>query len=163
MADWSDVARQAGELADQVQQRFDAFGLGLLATLRRDGSPRISGIEPLFANGQLWFGMMTDSLKARDLKRDARFELHSATTDKQVAAGDAKVSGTAIEVTDAESFATHRDAFAAQTGYPPPEGPFHLFKADIREIFLLKPAASGDHLKLDYWIEGQGLKHVDRY
>ena len=161
MAEWSDVAQQAGELAAQVQARFDAHGLGLLATLRRDGSPRIGGIEPLFAGGQLWLGMMPESTKVRDLLRDPRFELHSATNDKQVTDGDGKISGRAVEVHDADAFALHRKAFAAQTGYEPPPGPFNLFKVDVREILLLKPA--GDHLTIDYWIDGQGLKHVDRY
>jgi hypothetical protein len=163
MADWAEVLRQAPELAGQVQQRFDAHGLALIATLRRDGAPRISGIETLFANGQLWLGMMPDSLKARDLGRDPRFELHSATTDKMVTSGDARVAGSAAEVEDGDeaAFAAFRDAFAAQTGYPPPEGPFKLFRANVREILMLRPA--GDHLTLDYWIDGQGLKHVDRY
>jgi hypothetical protein len=161
MADWADVVRQASELAAQVQERFDAHGLALMATLRRDGAPRISGIETLFANDQLWLGMMLDSLKARDLLRDPRFELHSATTDKMVTNGDARIIGRAEAVTDEASFVAFRAAFEAHTGSPPPEGPFQLFRANVREIFMLRPA--GDHLTLDFWIEGRGLQHVDRY
>src|SRR5438046_1873805 len=100
MAFWSEVEKAAPELAAKVRERFDAHGLGLLATIRRDGSPRISGLEPLFSLGDLWLGMMPGSLKAADLLRDPRFALHSATTDKQVTEGDAKVAGRALPVED---------------------------------------------------------------
>src|SRR4051812_49049254 len=84
MATWTDIEADAPELAATVRARFEAHGMGLLATLRRDGSPRISGIEPLFALGELWMGMMPGSRKAADVVRDPRFALHSATTDKDV-------------------------------------------------------------------------------
>src|SRR5438105_6347285 len=114
MPSWSEVVSAAPELAATVQARFDAYGLALLATLRRDGSPRISGIEPLFALGELWLGMMQDSRKAADLLRDPRFALHSATTDKQVTAGDAKISGRAVIVDEDATIAGFREAFAAR-------------------------------------------------
>src|ERR687886_3125309 len=100
MAAWKDVASSAPELAALVRARFEATGLGLLATLRRDGSPRISGIEPLFTDDELWLGMMPESRKADDLLRDPRFALHSATEDKQVTHGDARLSGRAVLVED---------------------------------------------------------------
>jgi hypothetical protein len=161
MVAWVSAEKAAPELAAAVRGRFDAFGLGFLATLRRDGSPRISGIEPLFALDELWLGMMPRSLKALDLVRDGRFSLHSATTDKQVTDGDAKVSGVARRVEDEATFAVFREAFAAATGYPPPDGPFELFRADVHEMSIVKPA--GDHLSIDSWSERDGIKHVDRY
>jgi hypothetical protein len=115
----------------------------------------------LFALGELWLGMMPQSLKALDLARDGRFSLHSATTDKQVTDGDAKISGMARHVEDEAAFAAFRAAFSAATGYPPPDGPFELFRADVHEISMVKPA--GDHLKIDIWSERGGVKHVDRY
>src|ERR671935_3336335 len=105
MAAWRDVASAAPELAALVRARFEATGLGLLATLRRDGSPRISGIEPLFTADDLWLGMMPGSRKAADLLRDPRFALHSATTDKQVTHGDAKINGRAVVVEDEATIA----------------------------------------------------------
>jgi hypothetical protein len=161
MVAWGLVEGAAPELAAAVRGRFEAFGLGLVATLRRDGSPRISGVEPLFALDELWLGMMPRSLKALDLIRDGRFSLHSATTDKQVTEGDAKVSGVARRVEDEATIAAFREAFAAATGYPPPDGPFELFRAELNEISMLKPA--GDHLQIDTWSERGGIKHVDRY
>src|SRR4051794_36207099 len=84
MPTWTEVTSAAPELAAVVQGRFDAHGLALLATVRRDGAPRISGIEPLFALDEVWLGMMDHSRKAQDLLRDPRLALHSATVDKQV-------------------------------------------------------------------------------
>src|SRR5919198_1030257 len=108
MASWSSVTSAAPELAKTVRARFEATGLGLLATLRRDGSPRISGIEPLFTADDLWLGMMPGSRKASDLVRDPRFALHSATVDKQVTQGDAKVGGRAVLVEDEQTKAAFR-------------------------------------------------------
>jgi hypothetical protein len=161
MVAWVTLEQVVPELAGLVRERFDAYGLALLATLRRDGSPRISGLEPLFALDELWLGMMPRSLKALDLARDGRFSLHSATTDKQVTNGDAKISGVALRVDDEATFAAFRQAFAAATGYPPPEGPFELFRADVHELSILKPA--GDHLEIDFWSAKSGQQHVDRY
>jgi hypothetical protein len=161
MASWSEVAAASPELARLVQERFDAYGLGLLGTLRRDGSPRISGIEPLFALDELWLGMMPSSRKGLDLQRDGRFALHSATTDKQVTAGDARIAGVALPVDGQQQFGNFREAFAAHTGYPPPDGPFQLFRADVREISMIRPA--GDHLDIDWWrADGGAARHVER-
>ncbi|MEA2686255.1 MAG: hypothetical protein QOE93_1450 [Actinomycetota bacterium] len=161
MATWSDVEAAAPELAATVKARFEAFGLGLLATVRKDGSPRISGVEPLFALGELWLGMMPGSRKALDLGRDPRFALHNATTDKNVTDGDAKIGGSVVAVQDEAEFARFLEAFAAATGYPPPPGSFPLFKADVWEVSTVKPA--GDHLDIESWREGRGVRKVERY
>jgi hypothetical protein len=160
MAAWSEVLEAAPELAAAAQGRFEAYGLGLLATVRRDGAPRISGIEPLFANGELWLGMMPDSRKALDMRRDGRFALHSATTDKQLTQGDARISGWGEPVSDEQVMAQHRAAFAAATGYPPPDGPYDLFRAEVTEIMMV--TADGDHLNIDSWRQGGVVKHVER-
>jgi hypothetical protein len=161
MATWTAVEAAAPPLAAAVRARFEAHGLALLATVRADGSPRISGIEPLFAGEHLWLGMMGGSRKGADLVRDPRFALHSATVDKAVTAGDAKVVGSVVEATDAGDHAEFLEAFTAATGSPPPPGPLVLFRADVREISLLRPA--GDHLDIRWWREGVGERQLDRF
>lgn len=160
MATWTDVEAAAPELAATARGRFEAHGLGLLATLRRDGSPRISGIEPLFALGELWLGMMPGSLKAADLERDPRFSLHNATVDKQVTDGDAKISGSVVAVDDESAFARFLEAFEAANGYAPPPGRFPLFRADVREVSTVKPG--GDHLDIEVWRDGGGIRRIER-
>src|SRR3712207_1867847 len=97
MAAWRDVLAAEPELAARVQQLFDARAHKTLATLRRDGSPRISGIECRFADGDLWFGSMPEAMKALDLRRDPRFALHGGSEDPPAWTGDAKVAGRAEE------------------------------------------------------------------
>lgn len=82
MTSWSDVTAAAPELARLVQTRFEATGLGFLATVRADGSPRVSGIEPTFENGEVLLGMMEGSHKAVDVLRDPRVSLHAASVDR---------------------------------------------------------------------------------
>src|SRR4029450_3282709 len=110
---------------------FDAHKPKLLATLRRDGSHRISGIEATFADGELWLGMMPGSRKALDLRRDPRLALHSASLDPPedptTWPGDAKLAGRAVEV-DAPAL---KERFAGGGGQP--DEP-HLFRVDIPEV-----------------------------
>ncbi len=155
---WQDVEADAPELAAKVRGRFEAHGLALLATLRAGGAPRISGIETLFGAGELWLGMMPGSLKAKDLLRDPRLALHSATTDKNVAAGDAKLSGRAVAVEDEETFGRYLQASGSgEQAF----GSFHLFSVDVEEMSHLAPA--GDHLDIEWWTESGGYRRTDRY
>jgi hypothetical protein len=160
MSSWSAVLTAAPDLAEKVQGRFDATGLGLLATLRKDGFPRISGIEQLFMD-ELWLGMMHESRKAFDLQRDPRMALHSATEDKNVAHGDARITGLAVEVTSEAAIDQARKDFEAHSGQPVPEGPMHLFRIDVKELSFLRP--NGDHLLIETWREGGEPRAIKRY
>ena len=161
MTNWTGFTEAAPELAGLVQARIEATGLGLLATLRKDGAPRISGIEPSFYDGELWLGMMEGSLKARDLQRDPRMALHNATVDKEVTDGDVRVSGRAIEVIDTATKHAFLAAFREANGYgPPDDDPMHLFKIDITDVASIQPG--GDHLVIQSWTPAQGLRRVER-
>ena len=100
MTAWNEFETDQPEFAGRVRARFEETGLALAATLRADGAPRLCGWEPLFALGELWLGGMPGSRKSSDVRRDPRLCLHNATTDKDAKAGDAKISGRAVEVTD---------------------------------------------------------------
>ena len=78
---WRVVMDSQPEFARRAQTIMDAHRHKTIATLRADGSPRISGIEASFVEGQLWFGSMPDARKGQDLRRDPRFALHSASVD----------------------------------------------------------------------------------
>ena len=73
MATWSEFAAAAPALAERVQERFDAHKHKTMATIRKDGSPRISGTESQFQDGELFIGSMWKAVKALDLQRDPRF------------------------------------------------------------------------------------------
>ena len=145
MATWEEVRSAHPEFALRVQARFDAYKHKVMATLRKDGSPRISGIEMQFSDGQVVLGMMPGSLKARDLQRDPRLALHSGTEDPVEKAGvviDAKISGRAVEM---------------------PGKDHHVFHVDIDEVVLITIGDPSDHLLIETWRVGHGLKSVKRY
>jgi hypothetical protein len=76
MPSWSTLEAEASELVALARSFLDADAHKTIATLRRDGSPRISGTKILLANGELWLGSMRHSVKALDLRGDPRFALH---------------------------------------------------------------------------------------
>jgi len=163
MSFWNDVETAAPDLAKRVRDRFEATGLALLATLRRDGAPRISGIEPYFGLGNVWLGMMPGSRKARDLQRDGRFALHAATADKQMTDGDAKIAGMAVEVTDDDQRAAYARAFAEATGFDPgTTGDYHLFRLDVTEVVFLSIAPEGDAMLIERWSPGRPVQTIRR-
>jgi hypothetical protein len=161
VATWDEVTQAAPDLADAVRQRFDAYKHKTLATLRADGSPRISGIEASFRDGELWLGMMPGSLKARDLQHDPRFALHSATVDTEMTDGDAKISGRAVEIIDPATFDWFVGKEKEEKGEKPPQ-PFHLFRADVEEIVLTGIGDPPDHLVIQTWRERRGVTRIER-
>ena len=159
MTSWLDVETTQPDFARRVRLRFQATGLALVATLRADGSPRISGWEVLFDLGEIWLGSMPESRKGADVRRDPRLALHSATADKDVKEGDAKISGRAVEVTDDDERAAFSKAFRTTISIEVPT-PFDLFRVDITEISMLRP--DGDHLDIEWWRPGQSLHRIER-
>lgn len=155
MASWDELVAEAPELAARVRKRFAASKHNLVATLRRDGAPRISGIEVQHSGGQLWVGMMGGSRKAADLQRDPRLALHCAPVDLELVDGDAKISGRATEVRDPAEIA----AWLGDLGSQPPE-PFHLFRVDVEEVSIVRVA--GDRLVIDSWRAGRPPWRVER-
>jgi hypothetical protein len=130
----------------------------VLATLRRDGSPRLSGIEASFTDGELWLGMMAGSRKALDLRRDPRLALHSASLDPPddptAWTGDAKLNGRAVEVEDPE--------LLRKLGGGDQADGAHLFRVDVTELVHIRVGDPADHLVIDLWQEGKGLSHRRR-
>ena len=158
MASWSEVEEAAPELAARVRATMDAHKHKVLATLRRDGSPRVSGIEAEFTDGELWLGMMPGSRKAMDLRRDPRLALHSASVDPteedpSAWPGDAKVAGRAVEVDDPALV----ERLAGEGG-----GGAHLFRVDLAEVVHTRVGEPADHLVIEVWREGTGLRRLRR-
>lgn len=154
MSSWEGFEQSAPELAAAVRERFDAHGHKVMATLRRDGSPRVSGTEVIFRGGELWLGGMPGSQKCRDLQRDPRVAIHSGSDDPDVWRGDAKVAGTAVEVTNAAVVAT----FAGDA----PPGGMHLFRVELTEAVTVRLGEPADHLVIESWHEGKGVTRIER-
>jgi hypothetical protein len=164
MVRWGDLEAAGGDIGDlasRVRARFEASGLGFLATVRADGSPRITGIEPFFGLGDLWLGSMPAARKSTDLRRDGRLALHAATADKQVTDGDAKLAGRAVLVDDAATHAAVGGILNEGGGEHPEPGTYDLFRVELTELGFLRPVV--DHLVIEWWNEAAGYQRIDRY
>jgi Pyridoxamine 5'-phosphate oxidase len=151
MASWGDFVAAEPALAGRVEERFAIRKHKTLATVRKDGSPRISGIETEFRDGEIYLGMMPDSRKLHDLRRDARLALHSPTDDPPADRpsawrGEAKIAGRAVEVPEGGS----------------PAGNAGRVRVDIDEVVLTHLNDAGDRLVVESWHPGRGRQHLER-
>ena len=135
---WHDFEADAPKLAALGRERLGEPGVVLVATTRADGLPRVSPVEPLFWNGELWLSMLWGSRKAMDLQRDARVLVHSIVTDPQATGGEYKVRGRAI----VEADPSVHEGFAADVrrriGWNPEPGRFHLFRVDVEDVTFIR-------------------------
>lgn len=150
MARWAEVVEAEPEFAARVRTLFDAGRHKTIATLRADGSPRISGIECEFAEGDLRFGSMPAARKGADLRRDPRFALHGPTFHpvdgrEDEWTGEAKISG-----------------FASLAGALEDGPPGDLFVADITEVVYTGLTPDATKLVVESWIPGRGLSRIER-
>jgi hypothetical protein len=155
VASWDELTAAAPRIAAAFRRRHEATGhLCLLGTLRRDGFPRISPMEPHMFEGQLWLHGMPGTAKWRDLVRDPRFTLHTATADPQVTEGDAKLWGTVQHVPDPALHDRYAAWLLERTGFDLRGAtPFeHFFRADILGASAL--AVGDDHLDITVWRQG---------
>jgi hypothetical protein len=149
MTAWKDVEQAEPEFARRVQALFGAHRHQVIATVRADGSPRISGIEAVFEDGALTFGSMPGARKGADLRRDPRFALPSATVDLVEGAeaqwpGDAKISGRAV-------------------ASGPPGGPDgDRFRAEIAEVVHTHLNPEATLLVVEWWTAAAGLRRIER-
>jgi hypothetical protein len=150
-----------------VRRLFDAGRHKTIATLRADGSPRISGIECEFADGELRFGSMTGARKGADLTRDPRFALHGPSFHPEEGKegdwpGEAKIAGRAVPagpVTavagDAANATDETDEASKQ-----PEG--EMFVADIAEVVVTALNPEATKLVVESWTPTRGLRRIER-
>ncbi|MBA2504770.1 MAG: pyridoxamine 5'-phosphate oxidase family protein [Thermoleophilaceae bacterium] len=140
---WADVEKEVPELATRAKAFLDGHTHLTIATVRKDGSPRISGTEIQMRDGEIFIGSMNGAMKALDLQRDPRFALHSASEDPDKGwAGDAKLAGSAEEVDHDEDY--------------------HLFRFDITELVVVGLNEDRSKMVIESWHEGRGTNRVAR-
>jgi Pyridoxamine 5'-phosphate oxidase len=155
MSAWEAIEEAEPEFAGRVRELFDAGRHKTIATVRTDGSPRISGIECEFTDGDLRFGSMTGARKGADLKRDPRFALHGPTFHPAEGkesewSGEAKIAGRAIPAGAVTSAGTGEQ----------PDG--EMFVADITEVVITSLNAEATKLVVESWTPQRGLRRVER-
>jgi Pyridoxamine 5'-phosphate oxidase len=147
MASWSEFEAGAPEFALRVRALLAVRKHLTMATLRRDGSPRISGTEVEFADGQLRIGSMPDAVKAMDLRRDPRVAIHGPTDDPPEGnpagwRGEAKIAGTVMEVDSGSSA--------------------HRFLIDVQEAVITHLNEEGNRLVVESWNPARGYRVFNR-
>jgi hypothetical protein len=149
MVRWVDVCGDVPEFAARVQAAFERNRHMTLATVRRDGSPRISGTEIRFDDGEVFVGMMPRSRKALDLLRDPRIAIHGPTADppdeNREWIGETKLAGRGVAVPNVDP---HDDS--------------HTFRIDVDEVVLTHLNDAGDRLVIESWHPGRGIEVVER-
>ena len=148
---WQRLQREAPDFAQRVRDRFDAGTNKTLATLRADGSPRISGTELSFADGRITLGMMPHSRKLADVLRDPRVAIHCPTLEPPAGApsgwaGDAKIAGRLV-------------AIAHLADEPPGASSFTI---ELTEAVLTYVDADDAHLVVESWHAGRGWERLVR-
>lgn len=152
MASWQEIENDNPKFAARVKSLFEAGTNKTIATLRRDGSPRISGTELKFDDGEITFGSMGGSMKLLDIRRDPRVAIHSPTLEPPAdhperGPGDAKLAGVAVET-------------------PPPEGDPHegagFFRVEVREVSVMYVGDPADHLVVESWDTKHGYRRRTR-
>ena len=155
MARWQDVVDTEPDFARDVREVFDAHKHKTIATLRRDGAPRLSGLELEFKAGDVLFGMMPRSRKAADLRRDPRTEVHSASFivegNEASWTGDARISGRAREVTAPEERARYSDT---------PTDAYPLFVLEVDRVVRIALEGSPPQLVIRTWRPGRPIERA---
>jgi hypothetical protein len=163
MTRWEDFVTDVPDFAGRVRAVLDRHKHKTMATLRRDGSPRISGTELHFVGGDVFTGSMPGSVKGLDLRRDPRVAIHSTSEDADDEdpgswPGDAKLAGRAVLLTDP----AEKAAFWAGYGAPAPDqDASDVFRIDVTEVGLnrIDPPVT---MVIESWHEGVGYRRRTR-
>ena len=150
---WADVEAQQPRLAAVGREKLGGPGVVLVGTVRRDGSPRITPVEPFFWEGELWLTMGLDSWKSKDLRRDPRVLVHSIVTSPDGEAGEYKVRGRAVLEEGTALNESIAAAIANAKDYTPVAGRFHLFRVDVGDITFVRWGGDNDQY-LTRWPPG---------
>ena len=163
MTTWRAFTEGAPRIAAIFTRRHAATGnLCLLATLRSDGFPRISPIEPRIFEDQLWLVGMPNTTKFQDLGRDPRFCLHTATVDTEVKDGDAKLWGVVNDVQDKPLQQRFATALFDETGFDLRGQQFDPFyAADL--IGAAAVEVGGGHMDVTVWKPGEPKRVVRKH
>jgi hypothetical protein len=139
---WSELQQAQATLGAVASEKLLQPGVLLIGTVRKDGSARVSAVEPLVMDGELWLSMMQGSAKARDLYRDQRIQLNSIVTGPEATA-EVKIRGTARLEQDVGIHHRYAREAADELGWVAVVGDFALFAIEIDDLSYVSFDESG--------------------
>jgi hypothetical protein len=154
---WAELEAAAPEIARLGRERLEEARVTLLGTLRKDGSPRISPVEPSLTDGHLLFGAMSWSSKTRDLLRDPRCVLHSAVTGPDTGVGELKLYGRAVEAAD-----DLRGAAAGGWWQEHPREAATVFALEIEQAVFVSWDLDEGQVTVRRWSSQHGFRETSR-
>lgn len=155
--DWGSLEARAPEIARLGRERLERARVALLGTVRQDGGPRISPVEPFFAQGHLLFGAMSWSAKTRDLLRDPRCVLHSAVSRPDSGEGELKLYGRAVEAA-----AAIRDSCVGAWWLERPADAAAVFELEIEQAVFVSWDLEGGHMTVRRLSPRRGVTETTR-
>ena len=123
---WKALEDARPELAAFGVERFQKFGVAYLATIRKDGAPRVHPVTPIIGHGRLFLSMEPTSPKGHDLLRDGRYALHCTVGDSSGDSGEFYLTGRA-RLIDAPAVR----ALAVESASYAPADRYILFELDV--------------------------------
>jgi hypothetical protein len=127
---WSKLESQSPEIAEFGKARLHNQ-VAYLATIRKDGSPRVHPVTPIIGAGHFFVFMEPTSPKGNDLRRDVRYAVHCSVTDTSGESGEFIVIGKAKFIEDPEL----RVLAVKVTPYDPAER-YILFEFEVESVVM---------------------------
>ncbi|MGZ4689514.1 MAG: pyridoxamine 5'-phosphate oxidase family protein [Acidimicrobiia bacterium] len=152
---WEELEQLEPSLAELGRTKLGEPGVVLVGTIRADGSPRVSPVEPLFWNRDLWLSMGWGTQKAIDLRRDPRILVHSIVTSREGTGGEYKLRGRAVAEADPQVHDSYATAVASRLGWQPEPGRFHLFRVDVEEVTFIRWDSATNDQYVTRWPAGE--------
>jgi hypothetical protein len=150
---WQAFAAGAPAMAALAKEQFAQSGMALIGTIRSDGSPRISCVEPCILDGALYLGMMWQSRKALDLLRDPRLVIHNAMCSNVGDERELSLRGRAQDIHDPDVRLRYAEA-VERTSWNGTD--FHLFAVAIESAALVTYGNGEQSVEL--WPQGTRFK-----
>jgi hypothetical protein len=151
---WEEFEQLEPNLAALGRAKLGEPGVVLVGTIRSGGSPRVSPVEPLFWNRDLWLSMGWRTRKVTDLQRDSRILVHSIVNSREGTGGEYKLRGRAVAVADPQVHDSYAAAVASQLGWQPEPGRFHLFRVDVEEVTFIRWDSATNDQYVTRWPAG---------
>jgi hypothetical protein len=145
---WKALESARPDLAAFGVERFRQFGVAYLATVRKDGAPRVHPVTPIVGHGRLFLFMEPTSPKGHDLLRDGRYALHCAVGDSSGDSGEFVVAGRARLIDDPAV-----RALAVESASYAPADRYVLYELDV-ESASSKTYTAGQATR-QHWAAGE--------